>query len=858
MSNNSIDLQKWVRKAASLIISAPVLMVPQAMRAANFTDAQSRDPTLQQRVRRMVASVKKRALDAGVPQRECTTVDIDPNPSPVSAMSSNNTESTTSMDPQPTLLQLEPVRLTVGGSIKSINNAKKVEAVKSKALKAATTLFHAEQQKENGMSAEQVAAAINKRYSDLGPCSRSITRYVNEYKLVGVSPVKRGSPGDIPRTAFESLCVAVESYISINQVNRTCSKIGKQKLAMIVNSVVGKDLAHKRKSYKLINRIVRNKNLDINASKMNSQEARRIAWTKSKYLSMWFDNWGDNLVSLGFAEKNENEDIHIPDDQLVRILNFDETCLSLDGSGSVAGGRPMAVFYNPHLPLVGRATSKTNATTTMITGSNAAGEAIPPHFQFMTAAQSEENQRLRMEMAIYFPPVVCKFGMDEAKPIQVSFGMNEKGGMDEIEFGKYVKNSIIPLYPDACDLPGKRVLIKVDSGPGRLNTELLAELRLLGFYLYPGVPNTTAVTQETDRNYGPFKSRFRSNLADIVDARMDMKKSVSLQPWLVGMIVFGGADPETDFTLTESAFEHGFSKAACLNAWAKVGAAPLTRKCLSDPKVSKTLGDGDSNFDEYLLSIQTANDLATHALNDLAYNGDLLKVKIEENREEAVPLTLPHSKERIDQMRKSTTHSQKFLSTRGDHVTTNDLFIAAESNDVEKEIKELLKVKKARMQAAKVEDEAQAVMARRSTEIEAMQLDKLNVGEVEWLLRWYGVWKGEKMSKSEKVSKLVTVLESKGDPPSIERWTSDDEDRLYKLQNNEITIEDTAVGRKKILWEQQMVAASISMSDEQWQRCVETRKRKFGDVDISGDDEAVENLEIAVTESLDSDGAATK
>ena len=209
-------------------------------------------------------------------------------------------------------------------------------------------------------------------------------------------------------------------------------------------------------------------------------------------------------------------------------------------------------------------------------------------------------------------------------------------------------------------------------------------------------------------------------------------------------------------------------------------------------------------------------------------------MKIEENREEAVPLTLPHSKERIDQMRKSTTHSQKFLSTRGDHVTTNDLFIAAESNDVEKEIKELLKVKKARMQAAKVEDEAQAVMARRSTEIEAMQLDKLNVGEVEWLLRWYGVWKGEKMSKSEKVSKLVTVLESKGDPPSIERWTSDDEDRLYKLQNNEITIEDTAVGRKKILWEQQMVAASISMSDEQWQRCVETRKRKFGDVDISG------------------------
>ncbi len=105
--------------------------------------------------------------------------------------------------------------------------------------------------------------------------------------------------------------------------------------------------------------------------------------------------------------------------------------------------------------------------------------------------------------------------------------------MDEAEFEKYVKNNIIPLYPDALDIPCKRVLIKVDSGPGRLNIELLAELRLLGWYLYPGVPNTTAVSQETDQNYGPFKSQFRSNLATITNKRLEQKKSLSLQPWLV-------------------------------------------------------------------------------------------------------------------------------------------------------------------------------------------------------------------------------------------------------------------------------------------------------------------------------------
>jgi hypothetical protein len=42
-------------------------------------------------------------------------------------------------------------------------------------------------------------------------------------------------------------------------------------------------------------------------------------------------------------------------------------------------------------------------------------------------------------------------------------------------------------------------MLKVDSRPGRLNIELLAELCLLGFYLYPGVPNMTAVSQETDQ-----------------------------------------------------------------------------------------------------------------------------------------------------------------------------------------------------------------------------------------------------------------------------------------------------------------------------------------------------------------------
>ena len=41
---------------------------------------------------------------------------------------------------------------------------------------------------------------------------------------------------------------------------------------------------------------------------------------------MWFNNWGHDLVELGFATKlNDDGDIYIPDEQLGRIINFDET-----------------------------------------------------------------------------------------------------------------------------------------------------------------------------------------------------------------------------------------------------------------------------------------------------------------------------------------------------------------------------------------------------------------------------------------------------------------------------------------------------------------------------------------------------
>ena len=58
---------------------------------------------------------------------------------------------------------------------------------------------------------------------------------------------------------------------------------------------------------------------------------------------------------------------------------------------------------------------------------------------------------------------------------------------------------------DASDIPGKRVLVKSDSAPGQNNENFLPMIWLIGTVLYPGVPNTTSVSQETGKNYGLFK-----------------------------------------------------------------------------------------------------------------------------------------------------------------------------------------------------------------------------------------------------------------------------------------------------------------------------------------------------------------
>jgi hypothetical protein len=298
---------------------------------------------------------------------------------------------------------------------------------------------------------------------------------------------------------------------------------------------------------------------NIHGYKLNCAEDHRIRWTTYQNLELWHDSWDDFLVQYGFTTVDATGTVTVKEELKGRIINMDETCLSLDGSNGNRGGRPTVTYHDIRFPHLGQATSKSALATTMICGSNASGEPMPPHFQFQTAAQTTEAEAIRIETIRYMLDVRAQFGHADEQSFPVLIGLNSKGGMDDDDFFDYFKNSIMSLYPDAAPVKGRWVVVKCNSGPGRLNPELLAYIRFHGFILYPGVPNTTAVTQETDQSYGPFQSAVRTNLQRIIDKRNEEMKSCSLAPWIVGLVVFGGTDPVTGLIIVGSAFERGFS-----------------------------------------------------------------------------------------------------------------------------------------------------------------------------------------------------------------------------------------------------------------------------------------------------------
>ncbi len=138
----------------------------------------------------------------------------------------------------------------------------------------------------------------------------------------------------------------------------------------------------------------------------------------------------------------------------------------MDGGTQTRSGHPTVTFFEGSIPILGMTVSKSSQSTTSITGSTAAREMLPPHIQFSSSDKSEDHVQIWLEAVQFMKDMRGKFGHDVVQSFPCTFGLNKKGEMDKEEFETYLFISIAPLYPNAADVAGKRVCIKLDSGPG--------------------------------------------------------------------------------------------------------------------------------------------------------------------------------------------------------------------------------------------------------------------------------------------------------------------------------------------------------------------------------------------------------
>jgi len=618
---------------------------------------------------------------------------------------------------------------------------------------------------------------------------------------IGVSPVKPGPVGFFNKIEYEALKVAFLSYIKLEQaIGKSQSTI--KSLGLRVNAMVNHTGKMNRKGDDLVKRLKRDVADDIDVNKPNAQELRRILWTTYGNLKAWFTQWEHTVVSLGFGRLKmlDGTEDHLEEGSIIffegqkkRILNLDETDGSLDNTTGKRGGRPPLVFYAHDATGGSTAASKSSYSPTIICGSNAEGEAIPPHFQLKTLATSTGRERFSVEFIARCKDIWGVFGHKRRTLLPCTFGLNDKAGMNSVELDKYFKGSILPLYPDIEDVPLKRVIVKVDSGPGRMNVDMLAHLRIRGLYVVPGLPNTTGKTQETDQNYGPFKGDYRNNLGALASLRFEKKKPINVND--LPLIVFGGKDPDTGLELTD-AFNKSFSKENCLSAWRKCGAVPLTRSPMDDRTIRHEVVMNDdqtvnTDIDPHgskLLQLEQANHTACDFLSSLGYDGSRLRMSAPRRGAKKYTLTQPQSKERIELLQKAKTAGAIFHVTHGEHLNSFDFFKSRAMAERKKEAEAMLKDKRNRYSRQKLRQQAMEILKKHGEP----SPENIKTYPAQAMKKLYE-WKHNKKS-SEGREKLLKAYHGAPVPLKDPDWSLSEEVRLKDLLTVDMYAKDTALG----------------------------------------------------------------
>ena len=493
-------------------------------------------------------------------------------------------------------------------------------------FKIGTTLYD-EKLKGNNLvghlqSEDEIADGINRLLGIDVICGREIKRAVTQQNRVGLAPLTRGRHTELSREDIEDLAILFFSISSIEQANAS-TRLKRPQLISLLDQIVnekrrneGNNELNATSLYKYHIEPLNSLRQDMNP--VDRREFIRVLWLTYKNLQLNYKRWEEACIQEGFARPAETEEELQEHGRIVfydgkfssRFMNFDEMQLSLDQNNERPGGRPADTPTNPSISDPGSGQYKSGAYCTIV-ASIVGNEPGIPLFIFPTQAKSGEVNVYPKRLES-FPQIKAKYGNTFARWYDVNIQFSPKGSMNSSIMGHWVQG-LSEYYPDVADEPGKRVIVKSDSGPGRLkNEKFMNNLLMDGFKFFASLPNGTEITQEMDQLFAEFKRLCYLNRDQLFEALVSVygpKAKLTLDH--VGYIVFGGEveiQLGTTVTIKYKPFIEAFTPDKIKSAREGCGFWPFTQNALKSRKVRHVLkaykqsvhrsDDSDTNSDD--------------------------------------------------------------------------------------------------------------------------------------------------------------------------------------------------------------------------------------------------------------------
>ncbi|CAJ1928560.1 unnamed protein product [Cylindrotheca closterium] len=426
-------------------------------------------------------------------------------------------------------------------------------------------------------------------------------------KRVGQSPPRVGRPSLIPDEDFIALCDAFWSMNAIDQNNVDGNRLNRPKEITLLDDVVNEkrkkdgDIAIGAEKLKL--RIDAHNAPRQDIEVLDPRRQLRVEWLTTKNQMDHYKNSEKMFLERGYARSPKNDQeraegyIVFHPGQEKRNINMDEMKFTLDASVESLGGRPAHSHTTSCISEGGKADKTPDTACTVVMAVND-DEPLPPMVIFKSTAKDGcgyiNARNLRS-----FPQIKGKWGYEKPRIVDclVSTGANASMNTDILQ--NWMRESILTLYPDCQDIPGRRVCLKVDSGPGRTAAKFVGETRVEGVDIFPGLPNGSECNQEMDQLFSPYKNSVYRNRDKLANAKGN-KGNLTLVD--VGYCLFGGQVTLEDGNVLEleESFVLHFTPEKIRAAREKCGYCPATRRALEDPKVRHEIVEveEDNTLDE--------------------------------------------------------------------------------------------------------------------------------------------------------------------------------------------------------------------------------------------------------------------